>query len=166
MDSSKITHNNGKIKNITIICLDDDPVFLSVMGNSVKKGMNIIPNFKFDIICTNSFSSFFKEFVTLTENNIVVDYFICDQNISSFIKGVECCHLVNDFYKIYLGNNYTKKNFTFLFFTEETNMMNYKIIKNGENLIKKENIYGKTQIHELVKNLTNDILTNYYIFKD
>ena len=86
--------------------------------------------------------------------------FISDQNICSNIKGVECCQLVNEFYKVYLRNNYSTKNFSFFFFTEESNMMDYKIMKNGESLMKKDHIYGKIKVNDLVQKVKENILSN------
>jgi hypothetical protein len=139
-----------KKKLFTIICLDDDPVFLSLLGNNLRRWTSSVTDCKFNLIFTDTFTNFFKEFYSLIENDIIPDFFIMDQNISPSIKGVECCQLINEFYKIYLKDEYMKNDFTFFFFTEESNMMNYKIMKKDINILKKQHIFGKLQVTELI----------------
>lgn len=144
-------------KTIYIICLDDDPIILSMHSKNLKDLAKEFPQFKFELILTLSFPEFISEFMALTMKNIVVDIFIMDQNISYSLKGIDCCKLINKFYKIFFKDSYNKLKFNFVFVSEECRLHKYKIMQNNLNLIKKDQIFSKLQIKPLYSKLVHII---------
>jgi len=147
------TSNFSPQKIIYILCLDDDQIFLSMLASNLKILAKEFPFIKFEFILTSCFQDFFAEFMGLTMKNIAIDFFIMDQNISHSLKGVDCCRLVNKFYKTYFKEKYNSLKFHFFFVTEETNLHKFKILKNKANLIKKDQIFSKMQFKNLYTKL-------------
>ncbi len=144
-------------KIINILCLDDDQIFLGMLSKHLKFLAQEFPRIKFDFILTSTFQEFFNEFISLTTRNIIIDFFIMDQNISNSLKGVDCCRLVNEFYKTCFKERYDKLNFFLFFVTEESNLHKFTIKKNEVNLIKKDQIFSKMQFKKLYEKLIQTI---------
>ena len=111
------------IRTIYILCLDDEHIFLNALNKKLKSFTNELENYKFEVIFTSTFQDFLNEFVNFINKNIVVDFFIFDQNISENIKGLDCARIVNNFYKIYFKDKFSVLDFYFFFITEDLEIM-------------------------------------------
>jgi hypothetical protein len=89
--------------------------------------------------------------------NIVINIFFTDQNISHSLKGVDCCKLVNEFYKMYFKESYNELKFFLFFVTEESNFQKYTIKKNDVDLIRKDQIFSKMKLKKLYEKLIETI---------
>jgi len=136
-------------KTINILCLDDELIFLQGLEKNLRNVAKEFKEYNFNLIFTNCLQDFFKEFMNLLFKNLKVDFFIMDQNISQNMRGIDCCKIANEFYKLYFKDSYFDMNFQFFFITEEVNLMQYKIMKFKRNLICKEHIFGKLQLKNL-----------------
>ena len=128
-----------------------------MLAKNLKYLAKELCNIKFEFFMTTNFEDFFNQFMSLVLRNITIDIFIMDQNISHNMKGIDCCKLVNKFYKTYFKDTYQSLNFYFFFVTEENNLYKYTINKNKQNLIKKDQIFSKMQFKALYSKLIDII---------
>jgi hypothetical protein len=157
-DENALSKNNFVIRTIYIVCLDDELMFLNALNKSLKGFMNILEFYKFEVIFTSTFNDFLNEFMNLLNKNIVVDFFIFDQNISENIKGLDCSRIVNNFYKIYFKDKYKELRYYFFFITEDSEIM--KICaedKKIKKFLNKDQIFGKMQFNEMCSKIKNII---------
>jgi len=145
--------DSTQTKSIYVICLDDDKLFLGMLAKMLRNTASEMKDYKLHFIFTNCLEDFFREFISLTTKNIVIDFFIMDQNISQNMRGIDCCLIVNEFYKLYFKDRYKNLNFNFFFVTEESNMMQFKILQDKKSLVRKDQIFGKVQIKLLCKKM-------------
>jgi len=149
---------NPNLNEIYVLCLDDDQIFLRMLDKKLKGITSEFQEFKFHFIFTNCLQDFFNEFLKILFKNIVIDFFIMDQNISQNMRGIDCCRIVNEFYKLYFKDDYENLNFHFFFVTEEMNILQFKIMQSKKNLLKKDHIFGKLQLENLLKKFQNYLL--------
>jgi len=136
-------------KTINILCLDDELIFLQGIEKNLKNVATEFKEYNFNLIFTNCLQDFFREFSNLLFKNLKVDFFIMDQNISQNMKGIDCCKMANEFYKLYFKDSYLEMNFQFFFVTEDPNLTQFKIFKSERNLVCKDHIFGKLQLKKL-----------------
>lgn len=140
---------NFRDKMIYVICLDDDQLFLSMLNTNLIKFANEMYNFKFEFIFVTNFKDFFVEYVKLLSKNIIIDFFIFDENISSNLKGSDISLIVQYIYKLYLKENYELFNYEFLFVTEDMRLLKNRNRAFKSGIINKENIFSKMQLKEI-----------------
>jgi len=151
-----INKTNYKAKNskaIYILCLDDEQIYLRMVEKKLKDLALEFKQFQFHLIFTNCAQDFFKEFLELLFKNIKIDFFIMDQNISQNMKGIDCCVIANEFYKLYFKDSYSNLKFQFFFVTEEINLSDFKIMQSKKNLVRKDHIFGKLLLKNLIEKL-------------
>jgi len=151
--NNKFENKTENLKVIYILCLDDESIFLRALEKKLRNIAINLKKFRFELIFINCLQDFFRVFLDLLFKNIIIDFFIMDQNISHNMRGVDCCKIANEFYKLYLKDNYAQMNFHFFFVTEEANLLQFRIIKSKKNLVMKEHIYGKIQLNLLCEKL-------------
>ena len=146
------------IRTIYILCLDDEHIFLNALNKKLKSFTNELENYKFEVIFTSTFQDFLNEFVNFINKNIVVDFFIFDQNISENIKGLDCARIVNNFYKIYFKDKFSVLDFYFFFITEDLEIMK-QIAKDKKlkKFLNKDQIFGKFQFDDMFIKIKNII---------
>jgi len=159
-DENALAKNNFYIRTIYIVCLDDELIFLNALNKSLKGFINILEHYKFEVIFTSNFNDFMSEFMSLINKNILVDFFIFDQNISENIKGLDCSRIVNNFYKIYYKERYKELKYYFFFITEDLDVMKQCAEdKKIKKFLKKDQIFGKMQFNDMclrIKNIIQD----------
>jgi anti-sigma regulatory factor (Ser/Thr protein kinase) len=149
-------------KTYYILCLDDDEMYLSVLLKNLAKLNSRMVNCRFEIIYSNSFQIFMDELGKLITNNIIVDFFILDQNIGNDVTGLKIANMVQKIYKTMLGPNFDKANFNFLFITNDSDIL--KQMLTSKKLAKKyfvqDHIFGKMQFKELSNKIINLVRSN------
>lgn len=124
----ELNYLDNNIKDIYIMCLDDDQMFLGMLAKNLRNLAGEYKNLRFNFIFTNCCQDFFREFINLITKNIVVDFFVMDQNISQNMKGIDCYKIVNKFYNLYFKDSYARLNFKFFFVSGEANITDFKIM--------------------------------------
>lgn len=160
-NNSTIILPGNNFRKVYILCLDDDQLFLGMLANNLKNIAIDHPNLIFNMTFKNNIKDFFNEFIELISENIVIDYFIMDQNISMNMKGIDCCKIVNKFYKLYFKELYPDLKFKFFFVTEDNNITNFSIRQRKQNLIRKDHVFGKMQFKGLCNKLDEYLKSKY-----
>jgi len=153
-NKNKNDYNKSEnLKTIHILCLDDELIFLKGLENKLKKIALNFKELRFEFYFTNCIQDFFKIFLDLLFKNIKIQFFIMDQNIAQNMRGIDCCKIANEFYKLYFKDSYAEMNFQFFFVSEEVNLAQFSIMKSKKNLVKKDHIFSKIQLQQLYEKL-------------
>ena len=103
-----------------ILCFDDDAILI----NTFVQKLNLLlvknrPNLKFEFDVCYNFEMFYEKFSNNLNNKKHYHFFVLDQNISIYLKGVEIAEMIDRTYNACFGDRYDNLFINFLFVTEQ-----------------------------------------------
>lgn len=139
-----------------ILCFDDDAILI----NTFVQKLNLLlvknrPNLKFEFDVCYNFEMFYEKFSNNLNNKKHYHFFVLDQNISIYLKGVEIAEMIDRTYNACFGDRYDNLFINFLFVTEQAESLKFyfdqvKIMpSNKRRLYKFDQVFGKRD-HEAI----------------